>query len=86
MATIHKEIAPGCEIYAINVVVYNESSEVSRIEYFEKAIEWVIANKLDVLKYSHAAFFNDDRVRANNVVKNAVDNSVVNFRLKAAKK
>lgn len=77
MATTLKEIAPECEIYAINSTLYNEDGEVNRIGYFEQAIDWAIDNKIDILTYSNAAFTGEDRLRANNAVKKAVINGII---------
>lgn len=76
MATTLREIAPECEIYAINAVVYGEGGEEFRLELFEKGIEWAIDNKMDILTYSHAAFMGEDKVRANAAVRRAVENGI----------
>lgn len=76
MATTLREIAPECEIYAINAVVYGEGGEELRLELFEKGIRWAIENGMDVLTYSHAAFMGEDRVRANAAVRRAVENGI----------
>lgn len=76
MATTLREIAPECEIYAINAVVYGEGGEELRLELFEKGIEWAIENGMDVLTYSHAAFMGEDRIRANDAVRRAVQNGI----------
>lgn len=77
MVTTLREIAPECEIYAINSTLYSEYGEIDRIGFFEKSILWAIEYKLDVLTYSNAAFFGDDRVRANNAVKSAAQNGLI---------
>lgn len=77
MATTLREIAPECDIYAINATLYDDNGEVNRIGYFEKAIDWAIDNHIDVLTYSNAAFFEDDRIRANNAVEKAVKNGII---------
>ena len=51
MATVLREIAPECEIYAINAVLY-DSDEI-RNELFVFAIDWAIENGIDILTYSH---------------------------------
>ena len=76
MAITLREIAPECEIYAINAVVYGEGGEELRLELFEKGIEWAIENGMDVLTYSHAAFMGEDRIRANDAVRRAVQNGI----------
>lgn len=77
MATTLKEIAPECEIYAINSTLYNDNGEVNRIGFFEQAIAWAIANKMDILTYSNAAFEGEARIRANKAVENAVQNGII---------
>lgn len=59
MANTLKEIAPGCEIYAINGVLYDEEDgekDIMRINLFKKSIKWAIENKMNILTYSHAPF------------------------------
>lgn len=76
MAVTLREIAPECEIYAINAVLYGEG-EQRRLELFERGIEWAIENKIDVLTYSHAAFRDEYRSRAHTAVRRAVENGIV---------
>lgn len=76
MATTLKEIAPECEVYAINAVVYGEGGEELRLELFEKGIEWAIDNRMDILTYSHAAFTGEDKARADAAVRRAVENGI----------
>ena len=77
MANTLKEVAPDCEIYAINGVLYDEKGDESRIDLFEKSIEWAIKNKLQILTYSHAAFFDISRQRACEAIKKAYDNGII---------
>lgn len=77
MANTLKEIAPDCEIYAINGVSYGEKSDDTRIELFEKSIEWAIQNKLQILTYSHPAFLGVSRQRAYEATKKAYDNGII---------
>ena len=63
MATVLREIAPECEIYAINAVTY-DSDEI-RSELFGSAIDWAIENDIDVLTHSHMklnAEFTDEAI------------------------
>jgi hypothetical protein len=53
MALVLKEIAPGVEVYALNT---SQRDEIERAEAMAEAIEWAIANDLDVLTYSNAPF------------------------------
>ena len=77
MATTLKEIAPDCEIYAINATLYDDKGEVNRIGYFEEAIDWAIANCIDILTYSNAAFFDEERKRANKAIEKAVNSGLI---------
>ena len=59
MVTVLREIAPECEIIAINGVAYEdgmsfEESEERRSHHLVQSIEWAIESGLDVLTYSHA--------------------------------
>jgi len=60
------EIAPECEIYAINAVEYGDNAD--RIGLLENAVEWAMNNKIDVLTYSHPAFDGDDKNRVDAVI------------------
>ena len=77
MANTLKEIAPDCEVYAINGVLYDEKEYATRIELFEKSIEWAIQNKLQILTYSHPGFFGAFQQRAYEATKKAYDNGVI---------
>ena len=77
MANTLKEIAPDCEVYAINGVLYDEKEDATRIELFEKSIEWAIQNKLQILTYSHPGFFGAFQQRAYEATKKAYDNGVI---------
>lgn len=52
MATVLREIAPACEIIAINGVQYED--EERRSHQLTQSIEWAIASGIDILTYSHA--------------------------------
>jgi hypothetical protein len=75
MTTTLRETAPECEIYALNAISYE--SEDERLRLLEKAIDWAIDNKLDILTYSHAAFNGENRTRVNEAVKKAVKTGLV---------
>lgn len=57
MATTLREIAPECEIIAINGVDYqgmnSEEQGERRSHHLIQSIEWAIASGIDVLTYSH---------------------------------
>ena len=82
MAIVLKEIAPECEIYAIHGCMYENDkttfeNETSRISYFEKAIDWAINNKIDILTYSHARFSEEFIDRANSAINKATSNGII---------
>ena len=62
MANTLREIAPECEIFAINAVEYGDNAD--RIGLLEQAIEWATQNGIDILTYSHPAFTGDEKCRA----------------------
>ena len=74
MATVLKEIAPECKIYAINTLNDNEEK---RIYFFEKSIEWAIENHIEILTYSHARFSKEFLDRANTVINKAVKHGII---------
>jgi len=82
MAATLREIAPECEIYAINGVQYSNSmspddANNKRIENLEESIEWAIHNDIRILTYSHEAFYGPLRERANKAVQKAVDHGLI---------
>jgi hypothetical protein len=77
MAVTLREIAPECEIYAINAVMHNDGGEASRIGFFEKAIQWAIKKQIHILTYSNAPFNGEERKRANTAIEKAVKNGII---------
>lgn len=81
MATVLKEIAPLCEIYAINGILYEDGKTIEeqdeiRSEYLVKAIDWAIENGINVLTYSHARFHEKFTDRVDNAINKAVENGI----------
>jgi len=74
MATILKEIAPDVEIYALNARDRDHDKEREAIV---NAINWAIANDLDVLTYSAEAFRSEDREVIDKAVRKAIENNIV---------
>lgn len=74
MATVLREIAPECEIYALNISIDNESKKVDSII---AAIEWAIENDLDILTLSQAQISDENRARLDIAVNKAVENGIV---------
>lgn len=80
MASVLKEIAPECEIYAINCVFYNENNknlEDHRILYLEKAVDWAIENKIDILTYSHKRFESNYNEKLTSILNRANQNHII---------
>jgi len=75
MANTLREIAPKCEIYAINAVEYGDNAD--RIGLLEQAVEWAIQNGIDVLTYSHPAFTGNDKHRADTLIEKAAQAGIV---------
>lgn len=77
MAETIREIAPGCCIFAINGVVYDEARPERRIACLERAVDWAIEQGLEVLTYSHPAFEGEDQIRADRAVEKAARAGIV---------
>ena len=75
MANTLREVAPDCQIFAINAISYE--NEDQRLNLFEQAIEWAIENNIQILTYSHPKFSDQYRTRVNNAVKLAFDNGII---------
>lgn len=75
MANTLREIAPECEIFAINAVEYGDKAD--RIGLMEKAIGWAIKKGIDVLTYSHPAFINEDKLRLDIIIEKATKAGVI---------
>jgi hypothetical protein len=69
MATTLREIAPRCEVYALNVFSMNETTKVAAIA---EAIDWSIEHHIDILSYSGPQF----SAAARTVVDAAVDKAL----------
>lgn len=61
MASTLREIAPKCEIFALNAIDY--SNDANRITLLEKAVDWAIMNEIEILTYSHPAFSGSEKAR-----------------------
>ena len=75
MANTLREIAPECEIYAINAVEYGDNAE--RIGHLENAVEWAMNNGIEILTYSHRAFDGDEKLRAHAIIKKAANAGII---------
>lgn len=75
MATTLKEIAPECEVYALNAADGNDEDKV--VTAIIKAIDWAIKNHIDILTYSQVAVSQKNRKRFDEAVNKAVKNNIV---------
>ncbi len=74
MATVLKEIAPDCEIYALSTT---DMSEDKMVDNMVKAIDWAIEKDIDVLTYSNAPFSEKNRPKIDEAVEKAINNGIV---------
>ena len=75
MANTLREIAPNCEIYAINAVGYGDTAD--RIGLLESAVAWAINNGIEVLTYSHPAFAGAEKIRMNAAIGKATSAGII---------
>jgi len=75
MAQVLKEIAPECEIYALNT--HTEDDEEARMNALINAIDWAIENKLDILTLSQRPIESEYREAFDNAIGKAVENGIV---------
>lgn len=75
MATTLKEIAPECEVYALNTAA--SMNEDKRVTAMIKAIDWAIKNHIDILTYSQSPISDKNRKRFDEAVNKAVKNNIV---------
>jgi hypothetical protein len=74
MASTLREIAPEVEIYALGTY---SSDESEKVDAMVQAIDWAIANDLDVLTYSAGSFPPKTRKRLDNAVDRALAKGIV---------
>lgn len=74
MACVLREIAPECEIYALNISHENEDREVDSLI---AAMDWAINNGLDILTLSQAQISDANRARFDEAVNRAIDSGIV---------
>jgi hypothetical protein len=75
MAQALKEIAPECQIYAINYLNGDNFNE--RAKYIVKSIEWAIHNKIDILTYSGSMFNTYEREIIDKAVETAITAGII---------
>jgi len=74
MASTLREIAPEAEIYALGTFSNDESAKVDAMV---EAIDWAIANDLDVLTYSAGSFSKETRKSLDKAVDKALAKGIV---------
>jgi hypothetical protein len=74
MASVLREIAPECSIYALNTYAFDENQTVKNMV---DAINWAIGNKIDILTYSGEPFNSVNRELVNTAIDKAVQNGIV---------
>ena len=75
MACALREIAPECQIYAINFL--NNENFNTRAEYIVKAVNWAVENSIDILTYSHSPFNEEERFVIDAVIDQAVSKGII---------
>lgn len=75
MANVLKEIAPECEVYALGTFI--PDSEDKWVDAMIAAINWAIANDIDILTLSHQPLSKKSRPRFDEAVNRAVDRNIV---------
>lgn len=58
MAATLKEIAPDCNVFALNTL--DNRDEKNKVQAMATAVDWAIDNKLDILTYSEAAIESEE--------------------------
>lgn len=74
MTNTLKEIAPECEVYALNTANIDEDKMVTAVI---EAIDWAIKNHIDILTYSQRPVSDKNRKRFDEAVNKAVKNNIV---------
>ncbi|NMM64575.1 S8/S53 family peptidase [Clostridium sp. P21] len=75
MANTLKEIAPECEVYALNTAA--SMDEDKRVTAMINAIDWSIKNHIDILTYSQRPISDKNRKRFDEAVNKAVKNNII---------
>jgi hypothetical protein len=75
MATVLKEIAPACEVYALGT--YVPESEEQWVDALIAAMDWSAANGIDILTLSHQPITEKNKARFDEAVNRANANNIV---------
>ena len=76
LANTLREIAPGCDIYAL-CTTDPDDDEDKQVDNMVRAIDWAIENNIDVLAYSNRAFSEKNRPKIDEAVDKAVKHGIV---------
>ena len=74
MARTLREIAPAVEIFALNAA---GRDEVQRADAIARAVDWAIANEIDILTHSHRKFSQQVRATVDAAVERAHEAGIV---------
>jgi hypothetical protein len=74
MASVLREIAPECDIYALCTW---SASEDTKVNNMIKAINWAVDNDIDILTYSADEFSESNRKKMDEAVNHAVSKGLV---------
>ena len=74
MASVLREVAPDCEVYALGTFIDNEGPWVDALV---EAVDWAVENDLDILTLSHQMISPKNRPRFDEAVDRAVAAGVV---------
>lgn len=79
MANTLKEIAPNCEIFAINAITKESLKDDNlRVEFLEKAINFAIENNIKILTYSHQEIKDKNAIKKlNKILELAEKNKII---------
>lgn len=75
MANVLKEVAPECEVYALETFV--SDSEDKWVDALIEAIGWAEENDIDILTLSHQMISKKNRSRLDQAVNHAVESGIV---------
>lgn len=79
MAKTLKEIAPNCQVFAINgITKVSIKDDNLRVSFLEKALEFAIQNGIQILTYSHQEIQDEEAVkRLKQIIKTASKHNII---------
>jgi hypothetical protein len=75
MARVLREVSPGCAIYALNCMAYDNTDIQEKTVI--KAINWAIENEIDILSYSSDIISDANRGAFDDAVSLAHENNII---------